>query len=640
MDVPALIPIVADAILAHCPQYDRASVMMALESVFAGHPALLGDKTISMLFGQNNDFTNATVTIGDVHAGYTMNVHLPQPLDPTLAALIARASLPATIHHGDMTINESGVSGVVVRDNYGSIHQTIHQPQPIDPLPAALAALASMPLGYVPEPRADLPHPSRLPFEASPHFVGREEALKQLAQAIGSAQPAVVMPAVATGLGGIGKTSLVTEFAYRYGVYFYGGVFWLNCADPDQVASQIAACAVGLKLDTTGMALDEQVQRVLNVWKSPMPRLLIFDNCEDRVLLKRWKPTVGGCRVLVTSRSNQWPTLTQIQLGVLSPVESRALLQSLYSDLTDADADLIAEDLGHLPLALHLAGSYLHTYRPTITAYRAALSIAHESLHGYGAFDSPTEHEQNVDATFMLSFNQLDPDNTIDALALGMLDGAAWCAPGVPIPRELVLTFMPDETTHTARVDALRRLQQLGLLDGTDAVVLHRLLAQVVQAHLGSSETLAVVEDRIGAAASRANGTGVPRSMLPLAPHLRYATMRALDRGDAQAARLANSLGFYEDLRGAYAAAEELHERALAVREAVLGAEHPDTATSVNNLAVVLKRQGRYAEAQRLFERALAIREAVLGAEHPATATSVNNLAVVLEGGLSRSVQN
>ncbi|MBM7845948.1 ATP-binding protein [Herpetosiphon giganteus] len=407
-----------------------------------------------------------------------------------------------------MTINESSVSGIAVRDNYGPIHQTIHQHQPHDPLPAAFAALASLPLDHVPQPRADLPHASRLPFESSPHFVGREDELKQLAAAIGTAQPTVIMPAVATGLGGIGKTSLVTEFAYRYGVYFHGGVFWLNCANPDQVASQVAACALGLKIDTTGLSLDEQVQRVLNAWKSPMPRLLIFDNCEDRAVLKRWKPTVGGCRVLVTSRSNQWPMLTQIQLGLLSPAESRSLLQALYADLTDAEADLIATDLGHLPLALHLAGSYLHTYRPAISVYRVALGIAHESLHGHGAFDSPTAHEQNVEATFMLSFNKLDPANAIDGLALRILDGAGWCAPGVPIPHDLVRTFVPNETTQTARIDAVRRLQQLGLLDDTEAVVLHRLLAQVVQARLGSPETLGVVEDSIYAAAYNANGTG------------------------------------------------------------------------------------------------------------------------------------
>ena len=484
MDVPAPIAIVADAILAHCPQYDRASVTTALESVFAGHPALLGGNSISMLFGQNNDFTNATVTIGDVHAGHTINVHLPQPIDPTLAALIARASLPANETQGTVHVHGSTISGVVIGANSGPIH--IESPKPIDPLPAARDALAALPLDHVPAPRADLPHASRLPFEVSPHFVGRDAELKQLAAAIGTAQPAVVMPAVATGLGGIGKTSLVTEFAYRYGVYFHGGVFWLNCADPDQVPSQVAACALALGIDANGMAFDEQVQRVVHAWQSPIPRLLIFDNCEDRTILDQWKPIVGGCRVLVTARSDQWPTLTQIRLGLLSSGESRALLQRLCARLSDADADLIATDLGHLPLALHLAGSYLNLYKHhTVDQYRKDLTIAHRSLKGRGALPSPTRHEQDVEATFMLSFNQLNPKDALDALALGMLDGAGWCAPGVPIPRELVLAFVPDGTDADDAVDALRRLQQLGLLDGSDAVVLHRLLAQVVQAQLG-----------------------------------------------------------------------------------------------------------------------------------------------------------
>ncbi|MBM7846648.1 FxSxx-COOH system tetratricopeptide repeat protein [Herpetosiphon giganteus] len=580
MELPALIAVLVDAILAQCPQYDRTSVNVALESVFAGHPTLLGGNSISMLLGQHNDFRNATITIGSVHAGHTITVQLPQP---------------------------------------------------IDPLPAALAALASIPLTDVPTPRSDLPQASRLPFESSPHFVGRETELNALAQAIGTAQPAVVMPAVATGLGGIGKTSLVTEFAYRYGVYFHGGVFWLNCADPDQVASQIAACTVDLGIDSTGMAFDKQVQRVLNAWKSPMPRLLIFDNCEDRAILDQWKPTVGGCRVLVTARSDHWPMLTQIRLGLLSPAESRLLLQRLCGRLSNTEADAIADDLGHLPLALHLAGSYLATYsHHTVEQYRKDLTIAHRSLKGRGALPSPTRHEQDVEATFMLSFKQLDPNDVRDAVALGMLDGAAWCAPGVSIPRDLVLAFVPDGTDADDAVDALRRLQQLGMLDGTDAVVLHRLLAQVVQTQLGSTETLAVVEDRIGADASRANETGVPKSMQPLEPHLRHATMRALDRGDAQAARLANSLGSFESLRGTYAAAQTLYERALAIYEAVFGSEHPDTATGMNNLASVLEQQGKYKDAQLVAEQALNIRQKILRSDHPSIASSFNSLGLIV----------
>ena len=46
----------------------------------------------------------------------------------------------------------------------------------------------------------------------------------------------------------------------------------------------------------------------------------------------------------------------------------------------------------------------------------------------------------------------------------------------------------------------------------------------------------------------------------------------------------------------------------------MLGAEHPDTASSLNNLAGLLQAQGDLAGAPPLYERALAIWEKVLGA--------------------------
>jgi len=75
----------------------------------------------------------------------------------------------------------------------------------------------------------------------------------------------------------------------------------------------------------------------------------------------------------------------------------------------------------------------------------------------------------------------------------------------------------------------------------------------------------------------------------------------------------------------------------------VLGPEHPNTATSLHNLAYLLQAQGDLAGARPLFERALAIREKVLGPEHPDTAASLNNLAYLLhwfEKGLYRRHTN
>jgi guanine nucleotide-binding protein subunit alpha len=69
-----------------------------------------------------------------------------------------------------------------------------------------------------------------------------------------------------------------------------------------------------------------------------------------------------------------------------------------------------------------------------------------------------------------------------------------------------------------------------------------------------------------------------------------------------------------------------MHRRALAGKEKVLGVDHPDTLTSVNNLAVVLRNQGKYGEAESMSGRALAGTGKVLGVDHPSTLTSVSNL--------------
>ena len=93
--------------------------------------------------------------------------------------------------------------------------------------------------------------------------------------------------------------------------------------------------------------------------------------------------------------------------------------------------------------------------------------------------------------------------------------------------------------------------------------------------------------------------------------------------------RHVNNLAFLHRARGDLAAAQPLLERALAIRENVLGPEHPDTAASVNNLGVLFGDQGDLAAAQPLLERALAIREKALGPEHPDTAMSLTNGAAI-----------
>ncbi|MGH9656926.1 MAG: tetratricopeptide repeat protein, partial [Bryobacteraceae bacterium] len=84
-----------------------------------------------------------------------------------------------------------------------------------------------------------------------------------------------------------------------------------------------------------------------------------------------------------------------------------------------------------------------------------------------------------------------------------------------------------------------------------------------------------------------------------------------------------NSLASLLKSKGDYAGAEPLYRRALAIRQKALGPDHPDTATSLNNLAELLRSKGEYAGAEPLFRRALAITEKALGPDHPDTATSL-----------------
>ena len=78
--------------------------------------------------------------------------------------------------------------------------------------------------------------------------------------------------------------------------------------------------------------------------------------------------------------------------------------------------------------------------------------------------------------------------------------------------------------------------------------------------------------------------------------------------------------------QGRYEEAEPLYRQALQMTQKLLGNEHPDVATSLNNLATLYYNQGRYEEAKSYFKQALRIVEVVLGPEHPSTRTMRNNL--------------
>jgi tetratricopeptide (TPR) repeat protein/transcriptional regulator with XRE-family HTH domain len=556
----------------------------------------------------------------------------------------------------------------------------------------ARAVLASPP-GDAPPPHAPLPVGSRMPLAPNPLFVGRGDELVRIAAALGAGEGTAAPGQIvaSTGLGGLGKTQLAVEFVHRYGRFFAGGVFWLSFATADEIRLQVAALAgsgaAGLEAHTSRLPLEERVELVTGAWQSEVPRLLVFDDCEEESLLEQWRPTSGGCLVLVTSRRSHWsPTLgvTALPLDLLPRQQSIELLGSYRPDLArdDPRLDAVAEKLGDLPLALHLAGRYLLVYRAEVGLddYLAELDqpalIEHASLLGEGLDDSPspTHHVQSLAQTFAVCLDRLDLEHDVDRVAIALLARMAWMAPGEAVPRNLLARTL-EEVEPRRRTNGLRRLGAVGMVEeGEGWLRLHRLLVHFARHRgLDADAPAAVARALIACGEDAKRGHVTGSALSAVIPHLLHVSGAAVGGGaELLAAELSNATGWTlmqsGDLRAARpwceralairervlepdhlltaevmsdlgdllwhlgepAAAGPLFERVLDIRERVLGPDHPDTADSLSNLGVLMKHRGEPAAARPLFERALAISERASGPNHPRTANILNNFAVLL----------
>jgi tetratricopeptide (TPR) repeat protein len=542
---------------------------------------------------------------------------------------------------------------------------------------------------------AALPIPHRMPLIRNPLFHGRADDLRMLDrhllhQADGDQPQAVAI----TGIGGMGKTNLATEFVYRYGQFFAGGVFWLNCTDPRALPAELAACGgAGLiaRDDWSRLPIEDQVRLVRQAWQEPIARLLIFDNCEDVETLSTWRPTSGDCRVLLTSRREAWPRalgVATLPLRELRRAESVAMLRSYRPDLLaeSADIDALAAELGDLPLALHLAGSYLEVYQHTppfddparlLNDLRAGDLLDHDALRGVDAAPSATDHDPHVARTFTLGLGRLALDDPTDAQAHALLSRVGYLAPNTPFPRALLPALLgldrADADAQKRAARALHRLVALGFLHaGALAITIHPLVAAFAR-RIGAAEMArADVERALIECVEIAYPADDFQTLRDILPHFQRLADATPDRADELAARLCNTFPFVleiaSDLPGGiryferarsilehtgaldtqlhaevlnnlaewYRAVGDLeqarvgHERALEIRKRILDPDDSDIAQSENNVAELLRQQAAYAEARPHYEQALAIWSRRYGAHHVYTLTARSNLASLL----------
>ncbi len=117
---------------------------------------------------------------------------------------------------------------------------------------------------------------------------------------------------------------------------------------------------------------------------------------------------------------------------------------------------------------------------------------------------------------------------------------------------------------------------------------------------------------------------------------------RVLDEGVAEArlvypephpavATILNNLALVEQDQKDYAGAETHFREVLQIDRKVSGDRHADVASDLHNLAWFLhKYRGRSAEAERVSRQAVAMRRDVLGVRHPQTLSSMRQLADIL----------
>lgn len=522
-------------------------------------------------------------------------------------------------------------------------------PQPLPPLDADGRVTLL-------EPGA-LPPKSRIPYDRNSLYTGREDELRALAQRVlyaAAAAPAVI----STGIGGIGKTQLAVEFAYRYGRYLAGGVHWVSLADeaPEAVGREVIACGerMGLwPLDDTVLPNAEKIKRTRDEWLKATPRLLIFDNCENPVVLEAWRPVGGGARVLVTSRNDDWPAgFAMLAVPTLPRDRSIALLRAYLAgkrDESDAALGEVASELGDLPLALTLAGSYLASY-PSIPVSRYL-----DDLHRVGPLEHLrpregvtahdwTKHDQDVARTFQLSLDRLEPNSWTNALAMMLLVGSTVLVHGEPFPRALAIGIVSVmitsiETTDNTQLPnsaelrdaAVRRLLALGFLErvGAGQLRLHRLLAIFAATALVKGKAKDPARPMVERAAIYLSHEQFEaRDLQRLRQweiHLRHVTDAAFEREDEHAAMLCANLGYYLNMSGDPAGAWPYFMRALAIYEQGVTSEQPYRALDFNTLSYLLKGVGDLVEARPYVEHTLTIDKNVLETIHLKTGKNYNN---------------
>ncbi|HEX5198830.1 MAG TPA: FxSxx-COOH system tetratricopeptide repeat protein [Actinoplanes sp.] len=518
--------------------------------------------------------------------------------------------------------------------------------------------------------------------QRNPDFTGREEFLETLHRELSERRQTAVLPQAIHGMGGVGKSQIAIEYVHRHSQEF-DLVWWIPAEETGQILTSLTKLAQRLKLDVSleANAAVPAVQEALSTGATGYRDwLLVFDNAEDPTEARKYFPTGGAGRILVTSRNPDWERGTRaLEVDVFTREESKTFLQNRNSDLSDEDANRLAEALGDLPLAIEAASAWRATTGMATDEYLRLLSEKRLELFDV---DPPPDYRLTVRAAWSMSLEKLAEQNLA---ALQLLQVCSFFAPE-PISRNLFtgssaaditpeLDAMLRDTYSIGR--AIRDILKLALAKydhRNNTLQIHRLIRLVLADSMdaeqqkrmrrGANTLLANADpnepsrrsqwDRYGALRAHIEASDAVASDEPRVHDLVFSVVQYLyyfgdhkgsealaeqsfahrqaDRGpaDAHTLRLAKWLGWMYFVNGKYEAARELDKRTLDLYVESFGDEDEGTLDAMKVVAMDLRVIGDFDAALELDQRAVDTARRAFGADDPITLQGTNSLGVNL----------
>ena len=489
-----------------------------------------------------------------------------------------------------------------------------------------------------------------LPLRRNPWFTGRQSELTHLHHALHQAQG--VAQSI-SGLGGMGKTQIALEYAYRF-QHEYRTIFWLRAETFEVLLSDAILLAERLHLYHSEEQDQNHTLALIRDWlRQQTDWLLILDNIEQFALLEEVIPVTVTGHVLLTTRLQSVGTWAQQLILQPMPEEDgmllllrRAKLLVPGACLTVASEEMVnaARSIMHvldgLPLALDQAGAYIEETGCRVSDYLKTYHIRQGTLLQQRGTSS-VDHHQSVATTFSLCLERVAQ---VNAYAIEVLQFCAFLAADA-IPEELISSAGPASGSSVqssvadsfAFDEALAVLRMASLVQRnaeTRTLTLHRLLQTIIKGSLSEKEQRAWSQRILHALAS-VFPTGEQITLWSrceqLIPHVQIAFDLAEQWNivSHETGLLFEHAGVYLCEHGRYGLAESLLVKAQSTLSQVGGSNHPATIHSLHSLASLYLHQGRYAETERLLQDVLTFQEHHLDRTHLDTREILNDLAVL-----------